>query len=242
MDDASHSAADQNTESVYDLNFRPITYWPGPWDNRYKMSRITGTVRRGMAELLHESTGTAIPDDPPFEEQLTDEARKALGSIHPMFMGGEYLPPLEDGEVQIARLEYVFTTTYDVKAVLARPTDTGISYRIVDEYGDECDDPGRFTFSPTHTEAPLSLGELVHLLEQAEDSYLTVYSDTFVLDYFLSNDYPDRTADEWVGAVIAVSDFYPGLGAAFDDLVRKLAAEYVEEDDSDNDFHETGHE
>lgn len=159
-----------------------------------------------------------------------------------MFMGGEYLPSLEDDEVQIARLEYPFTTTYDVKAVLAPPTDSGISYRIVDEYMVECDDPARFTFSPTHGEAPLSLRELLALLERAEDSCLTVYSDTFLLDYFLANGYSDSSPDEWVGAVVAVSDLYPGLEAAIDDLVVKLAAEYLDEDEPDDDSEEAGHD
>lgn len=72
MDDTPQSPDAEGGEPPYDLDFRPVTYWPGPWDNRYKMSRIIGTVRRGVAEVLHESTGTAIPDDSIFDGQLTD--------------------------------------------------------------------------------------------------------------------------------------------------------------------------
>ena len=34
---------------------------------------------------------------------MPKQAQKALGSVHPMFMGGNYLPETEDAEVEIAR-------------------------------------------------------------------------------------------------------------------------------------------
>ena len=40
--------------------------------------------------------------------------------MHPMFMGGNYLPDAEEGEVEIARIE-ISSTTRDVTCVFAKP-------------------------------------------------------------------------------------------------------------------------
>ena len=59
---------------------------------------------------------------------------KALEAVHPMFMGGTYLPDTEG--VEIARIQ-IKSTTYDVAAVYATPDGAKIRYQIVDEYSGE---------------------------------------------------------------------------------------------------------
>jgi hypothetical protein len=59
--------------------------------------------------------------------------RKVLEAIHPMFMGGNYLPDTEDGEVEIARIR-ISSTTFDVTSVYARADGGAIHCRVVDEY------------------------------------------------------------------------------------------------------------
>ena len=54
-------------------------------------------------------------------------------------MGGEYLPPLLDDEVEIARVSLA-SVTADQTSVRAQRIPGGIAYRIVDEYGE--DGPG----------------------------------------------------------------------------------------------------
>jgi len=75
--------------------------------------------------------------------------------MHPRYMGGEYLPDQEEGEVEIARIE-IASTTGDVTSVYARRDGIEILYRIVDEY--EGDTLSGHT-ERTSTE-PLTLGEL----------------------------------------------------------------------------------
>jgi len=53
---------------------------------------------------------------------------KAMESVHPMFLGGNYLPDTERGEVEIARVSLA-SVTGDVTCVYARPADGGIHYR-----------------------------------------------------------------------------------------------------------------
>ena len=67
-------------------------------------------------------------------EGISAADRNALESFHPMFMGGNYLPDTEDGEVEIARIS-IESTTCDVTCVCARPDGGAIHYRVVDECG-----------------------------------------------------------------------------------------------------------
>ena len=56
-----------------------------------------------------------------------------VGQIYPSFMGGEYLPDADDGEVEIARVA-LRSVMADVMSVRACLEEDGIRYRIVDEY------------------------------------------------------------------------------------------------------------
>src|SRR6516165_2437391 len=66
------------------------------------LSRVAGQERR---EALRRELAEGNLDLPPelVACLLDEEDRNAIGRIHPAFMGGEYLPPLLDEEVEIAR-------------------------------------------------------------------------------------------------------------------------------------------
>ena len=55
------------------------------------------------------------------------------GRLHPSNMGGEYLPLLRKGEVEIARIS-LQSVTADQISIRARRLSKRIGYRIVDEY------------------------------------------------------------------------------------------------------------
>src|SRR5260221_10766486 len=100
------------------------------------LRNVKGKNRREMIrENLLADNLDAIPDYL-LNESLDDEARVSRGKIHPMFMGGEYLPDYGDCEVEIARIE-LKSTTYDVISLRARPIGSRIKYRFVDEYQTE---------------------------------------------------------------------------------------------------------
>jgi hypothetical protein len=112
-----------------------------------------------------------------------------------MFMGGNYLPDTEDGEVEIARTS-VKPTTYDVTCVYTRPVDGAIHYRVVDEYGGETLQGE----SEARTDRPMTLGEFTDFFLEAwplHDLLEMNFDDDFEgsLDFFS-----------------ATSEFYPGFG------------------------------
>jgi hypothetical protein len=91
-------------------------------------------------------------------DELSEADRDGLGRIHPIFMGGEYLPCYQRGEVEIARIE-LQSTTSDVISVRARPSGSRILYRVTDEYKTEYELPQK------GSRRPFSLGEFIRFLD-----------------------------------------------------------------------------
>ena len=178
-----------------DLDFRPRNlFWPLAAET-HLLSTIKGAERRSMAEaMLNSGSGVALPE---FVAQsaLSEEDRASFGRMHPRFMGGEYLPDHDEGELEIARIT-IDSTTRDVTSVYARRTPLGIRYRVVDEYdGDtlsgetECLAAG-----------PLTLGELT-------DFFLAAWRLDQVLDM---NDLDEEESQDFVQPS---SEFYPQFPA-----------------------------
>jgi len=137
---------------------------------------------------------------------LDEEERQAIGRIHPAFMGGEDLPPLLDDEVEIARISLA-SVTADQISVRARRVACGIAYRIVDEYAEFGPE---YSCCPHRSERPLTLGELVALIDGAEDGEGAAMS-ALIYNVGIGADPPDALRD----FVRVGSEFYPQLGAYY---------------------------
>lgn len=183
--------------SQFDLDFRPATYWAG-------MARATANVKGTMRRRMLDS-GRAIPPQL-LAESLDDETRVEVGRWHPAFMGGEYLPDHDDTEVTVARFE-LGATTGDVIDIRARPMADGIAYRIVDEYDTA------FTCSPAISAKALTMGEFVALIDSVSDGDRTGLTGA-LRDFQV--DFGDEPAEDIVGFVRVVSDFYPQLEAWYE--------------------------
>ena len=168
-------------------------------------------IRRATLKTLIDSG--RIEEIPEFLAQsaLSDEERKALGRIHPAFMGGEYLPDLRQREVMIARIT-IASTTQDVTCVYARRGRKRIRYRVVDEYEGET-----LTGCCERTSTrPLTLGELAEFFDGA----WSIFS-------VLSMNFGHRGYDEGQMQRFVVevsSSFYPELGALYRSRIHAWAA------------------
>jgi hypothetical protein len=177
-----------------DYNCRPESFWAiasNPLEAALR--NVKGQNRREMIrENLLADNLDAIPDYL-LNESLDDEARVSRGQIHPMFMGGEYLPDYGDCEVEIARIE-LKSTTYDVISLRARPIGSRIRYRLVDEYETE------YRLPQQTSRRPFSLRELVRFLEFVEQ--------------------PDLSDPTWsrFGFVLSFNESCLGCGADLRDL------------------------
>lgn len=148
-------------KTKYNIAFRPESYWADPV--QMLLANIKGEHRHRKAlELIRERQLDAL-EEWLLSENLSPELRDIAGRIHPMFMGGEYLPDCDHGQVEIARVS-LDSTTADVISIRANRDGDGINYQIVDEYESE------FEFAPTGSKEPLNLGELISLIDSVKFS------------------------------------------------------------------------
>ena len=160
-----------NTKRFEGINytFRPESYWDVSDPLQAILVNVKGTRRRQMIRDYWEAGAIAELEKGLLRDNLTEEERVGLGKIHPSFMGGEYLPDYAEGEVEIARIE-LESTTADVISIRAKKDGERIAYSIVDEYETQ------FTVSPKNSEKPLTLSELVRLIDGAmEEGSLGLY-------------------------------------------------------------------
>ena len=146
---------------AFDLDFQPVSYWGPQSLSAYFGSHIAGELRRRTAK---EEADTGSTSEDLLQPTLSDAARSMRGSIHPWFMGGEYLPPLRPNEVEIARVT-LRSVTMDVFSIRARRAGERIYYRLVDEYLEQ-EPPERFVVKPKWSKKPLTMRQMVSIIDE----------------------------------------------------------------------------
>lgn len=197
-----------------DIAYRPQSYFGPQRLEEFLISQVKGAVvRKKLQELLaegrHDELQALLG-----EHGISRSSLSAMESVHPMFMGGNYLPGAKEGEVEVARIE-ISSTTFDVTCLYARQKGGKIHFRVVDEYeGDTLSGPSKLTSAK-----PLSLGEMT-------DFFLEAWP---LLDVLEANFDGDR--ESALDFFVARSKFYPD----FDRLCRKRVVEAFPEPGVDED-------
>jgi len=183
-----------------ELDYRPQTYFGPRSLLEYQVAEVKGAVVRERLERLLDEGNVdevkALLDN----EGVSAPVLKAMEWMHPMLMGGNYLPNKDDGEVEIARIE-IASTTHDVTCTFAKTYEGKIHYRVVDEYdGDTLSGPSEMV-----SDYPLSLREMA-------DFFLQAWSLFEVLEMNFEGD-----LDQSLDFFVAKSSFYSN----FDRLCRE---------------------
>ena len=183
--------------TAFDLAFQPRSYWgPASLQDHFG-ARVTGEVRR-QGIMADAAAGQATTQP----LSINEPARSRRAALHPMLMGGEYLPPLEMDEVEIARV-VLQSTMLDVISIRARRLISSIAYRIVDEHEEAF---WEYTCEPQSSPQPLTLGQLIELMEKALPGGIV---GSFREQVYHSD------PREVFGFARVSSVFYPQLGAWF---------------------------
>ena len=157
--------------------------------------------------------------------ELAPDDRRMWGLIHPALMGGEYLPRMGRDEVEIARIS-LESVTGDQISVRARRRSDRIVYSIVDEYEDQVG----YELHPKTSSKPLSMRQLVELLDRACVRGGAVMSPVvWQIEDGLSS------VDDMRGFVSVESDFYPDLGEYYAARFDRYFAEHAEEPEEESD-------
>ena len=149
----------------FDMNFRPHSYW-GPQELETNLlSKIKGQERRKIVKKMIEDGD--IKDNAMVKEKLTEWERNLISKLHPVYMGGEFLPDVKNNEVEIVRI-IMKSTTQDIISIRATKRKNNISYSIDDEYADDELD-GYVLFQKT-SKYPLSFKELIEFIDNSQHS------------------------------------------------------------------------
>ena len=145
---------------------------------------------------------------------IIDQAEiKPLGSLHPMFMGGNYLPNTVINEIVIARI-VIQSTTFDVTCLYAAANSGKIRYRIIDEYdGATLRDENEMV-----SEQPLTFGGMTTF-------FLGASSPVDILEMNFENNLAAA-----LDFYSVTSEFYPDFDAACTDIVIGAFHERMEDD------------
>jgi hypothetical protein len=204
-----------------DYSWRPVSYWdPAEDPLAVLLTNVKGTERRRLIWKHYEEGTLAQLPDVLKEPEVDDATIQFLSSMGgPSFLGGEFLPEYEDGEVEIARISLA-SVSNDVISIRALPVQAGIGYRVYDEYGAE------FYFSPETSEEPLTLGELIGLIDDGtcshneEDYGCGLALEPSVGNYFFRSSEEGTSAlerlDDALGMTTVSSEFYTAVGEHYD--------------------------
>ena len=163
-----------------------------------------------------------FPETPAAREMPIDEGiRRTLGAMHPSLMGGLYLPPRAEGEVEIARISLA-SVTADQISIRARPVKGGIAYAIRDEYDTV------FELHPRRSKRPLTMRQIAGLIDGATEEGGVVYG-------YVSLNVENGGADprELMGFATVTSAFYPELGPWYERWMDAYLSSLIEEDEAE---------
>ncbi len=201
----------------HELDFRPDTYWGPNSEWTRVIANIKGAERKRRVKEALERENPSEIEEWMVLEKLPENLRDAIGSIHPHNLGGEFLPDFAEHEVEIARVT-LQSCTQDVTSIRASPLPDRIEYRITDEYD------GEWSFSPVNSLEPLSMGELITLMDEARcDGYENAEWSTGVVWAPLRGNV-DAHSDplELIEFVEVTSEFYPGLRAYYASEIERF--------------------
>ena len=127
--------------------------------------RVKGNTRRALIlKSLEEDGIETIPEDW-LAHDLSAVLKNTLGRQQPNFRGGEDLPNLLDGEVEVARVSLVDSVHGEVTSLRARLDEDSksILFRIVGEYEEEV-----FELEQDSYSQPLTAEEALYVFSNSE--------------------------------------------------------------------------
>ncbi len=208
--------------------YRPKTYCPADSLRVAILGNNTGEARRRLILDTLNAGGSEIPPEGLLRPILQPDLRDFLGKIHPMFMGGEYLPDYLPGEIEIARVSMRSTTGDVISLRAAREEDGLIHYRIVDEYED-CIEKSRYDVAIPTSRRPLSLAQMIEQLEESTFHEIP----NIALGPLVRNLEGGAEIEHLRGFISVSSNFYPALGDLFERRCETYLDSQMQPEDGD---------
>ena len=198
--------------SGFEYRYRPDSYFVDLDPRTLILASIHGEERRKDVQRRLDTGGfdPLVWGEWLTDAQLDDSTRRLIGAMHPALMGGEYLPPTGEHEIEIARI-VLASVTQDVTSIRARRSGKRIVYRVVDEYGT------KFKLGKRWSSAPLTLKELIRLIDgtNQDDGDGGLVFSTLRMNIGASGD-----AEGMRDFVAVESSLYPDLSNYYDETIN----------------------
>ena len=163
------------------------------------------------------------------KDNLSQDERNNWGRIHPSMMGGEYLPDLEEHEIEIARIS-IASVTYDQVSIRAKRDGDMICYSVIDEYSDL-----DMIFYPAieKSKSPLTYGEMISLIQETPFAgYESDYAGLVMAVWMSESIVHDvKPPDQDPDFVRVTSEFYPLLGDYYEAVFENYVQEFIDENE-----------
>ncbi len=203
-------------------SFRPKSYWGEDNVLQALLRDVKGAERRKMIKAYYEGGNFQELEESFTKASLSDEERFRLASIHPMFMGGEYLPDCNSNETEIARVT-LRSTMQDVISIRAKGEDGELHYSVADEYDDH-----EFSLWTDSSLKPFTLKELIEFLDNSSQGL--GYPGGLSLSYNNSNADSGLDRESLEDFTTISSEIYPQLEEHYDRVFADWVAEEQEEE------------
>ena len=203
-------------------SFRPKSYWGEDNVLQALLRDVKGAERRKMIKAYYEEGNFQELEEAFTKASLSDEELFRLASIHPMFMGGEYLPDCNSNETEIARVT-LRSTMQDVISIRAKGEDGELHYSVADEYDDH-----EFSLWTDSSLKPFTLKELIEFLDKSSQGL--GYPGGLSLSYNNSNADSGLDRESLEDFTTISSEIYPQLEKLYDRVFADWVAEEQEEE------------
>ena len=203
-------------------SFRPKSYWDEDNVLQALLRDVKGAERRKMIKAYYDQGNFQELEESFTKASLSDEERYRLASIHPMFMGGEYLPDCKSNETEIARVT-LRATMQDVISIRAKEEDGELHYSVADEYDDH-----EFSLWTDSSLKPFTLKELIEFLDKSSQGL--GYPGGLSLSYNNSNADSGLDRESLEDFTTISSEIYSQLEEHYDRVFADWVAEEQEEE------------
>lgn len=219
--------------SQYELDYRPQSYWVFEDHAQRALATVKGALRRETAALFLGSDPSAPIDPKLLDQSMTPAERYELFRLDPAAASGEFLPDLEPFEVEIARVHYNSTLS-DVVSVRAKWLDGRIIYGVLDDF--EEGGQSYKTWSPSHSDEPLNMAELIQLMDTAsrqphgdpEGWFTGLVQGPCRYQYYSESFERVPNFQKVRGFAHASSAFYPDLSSWYEDVDEEMCEECIQ--------------
>jgi hypothetical protein len=137
---------------------------PAPTPEERIVRIIKGTFRRYFVQRSMEDEGIESVPSAWRAHSISEYLKAFLSDKHPSACGGENLPDLEEGEVEIARMSLLDSVHGEVVSLRARRLEGVVAYRMVDEYGTE------ITLPCQQSQTALAARQVIEMFSDCEPS------------------------------------------------------------------------